>query len=286
MHNGVVNEGEVRTDGDPDPVEPHPRARRRLLVGAVLAALVSLSWVGVTALRTHSQPRGDAAATRISSPRTGKTDAVTPTTIIAQTTSDQVNLIATLPGDVQGYASPNGPSTGIVPGSWYGVVSTLPVIADTPGWYEVRLAQRPNESTAWIHTAGVALTSTPYRIVVNLTTMQLTLYDQGNPVLDAPAGIGAPDDPTPTGEYFVAFFAQAPSPGYGPFVLVTSAHSDAISDWEGSGDAIIAIHGPLGDDAEIGTTGAAISHGCIRLHDSDLAQLRDVPAGSPIDIVS
>jgi hypothetical protein len=146
------------------------------------------------------------------------------------------------------------------------VVSALPVIADTPGWYEVRLAQRPNESTAWIRTAGVTLTSTPYRIVVNLTTMQLTLYDQGNPVLNAPAGIGAPDDPTPTGEYFVAFFTQAPSPGYGPFVVVTSAHSDTIADWEGSGDAIIAIHGPLGLDAEIGTTG-------------------DVPAGSPIDIV-
>jgi lipoprotein-anchoring transpeptidase ErfK/SrfK len=283
MHNGVVNEGEVRTDGDPDPVEPHPRARRKLLVGAVLAALVSLSWVGVTVLRNHSQPRGDAAATRISTPRT--TVAVPPTTIIDQTTSDQVNLIATLPGDVQGYASPNGPPTEIVPGSWYGVVSALPVIADTPGWYEVRLAQRPNQSTAWIRTAGVTLTSTPYRIVVNLTTMHLTLYDQGNPVLDAPAGIGALDDPTPTGAYFVAFFTQAPSSGYGPFVVVTSAHSDAIADWEGSGDAIIAIHGPLGLDAEIGTTGAAISHGCIRLHDTDLAQLRDIPAGSPIDIV-
>jgi hypothetical protein len=40
------------------------------------------------------------------------------------------------------------------------------------------------------------------------------------------------------------------------------------------------------DDALIGTTGAAISHGCIRLHDADLAQLSVVPAGTPIDIVS
>jgi lipoprotein-anchoring transpeptidase ErfK/SrfK len=66
---------------------------------------------------------------------------------------------------------------------------------------------------------------------------------------------------------------------------VTSAHSNTISDWEESGDALIAIHGPLGDDAEIGTSGARISHGCIRLHDSDLAQLRVVPDGSPIDIM-
>jgi lipoprotein-anchoring transpeptidase ErfK/SrfK len=80
----------------------------------------------------------------------------------------------------------------------------------------------------------------------------------------------------------------SPGPGYGPFVLVTSDHSDTISDWENSGDAIIGIHGPIDSaaDAEIGTTGAAISHGCIRLHDADLAQLSVIPAGTPIEVVS
>jgi lipoprotein-anchoring transpeptidase ErfK/SrfK len=69
---------------------------------------------------------------------------------------------------------------------------------------------------------------------------------------------------------------------------VTSAHSDTITDWEGSGDAIIAIHGPITsyDDDLIGTHGAAISHGCIRLHDADLAQLSMIPAGTPIDITA
>ena len=65
--------------------------------------------------------------------------------------------------------------------------------------------------------------------------------------------------------------------------MVTSAHSNTISDWEESGDAITAIHGPLGADAAIGTTGARVSHGCVRLHDADLIQLRDVPAGTPVD---
>ena len=58
-----------------------------------------------------------------------------------------------------------------------------------------------------------------------------------------------------------------------------------MADWQESGDAITAIHGPLGSDAAIGTTGAAVSHGCIRLHEADLALLRRVPAGTPIDIV-
>jgi hypothetical protein len=161
----------------------------------------------------------------------------------------------------------------------------LPVIATESGFLEVRLPTRPNGSTAWIQAAGVHLYSSPYSIVLNLTTKHLMLYRSGVLVLDAPAGVGTAADPTPTGHFFVAFFAAAPSPAWGPFVIVTSAHSNAITDWEESGDAVVAIHGPLGDDAEIGTAGARISHGCIRLHDTDLAQLRGVPAGSPIDII-
>ena len=103
---------------------------------------------------------------------------------------------------------------------------------------------------------------------------------------DAPVGVGLPAYPTPTGQYFVAFLATPPNPGYGAFVMVTSAHSNTITDWDSSGDAIVAIHGPLGSDRQIATTGAAVSHGCVRLHESDLVQLRPVPVGSPIDIVA
>jgi len=42
-------------------------------------------------------------------------------------------------------------------------------------------------------------------------------------------------------------------------VIVTSAHSNTITDWDNSGDAMIAIHGPLGADAEIGTTGGGFA---------------------------
>jgi lipoprotein-anchoring transpeptidase ErfK/SrfK len=133
----------------------------------------------------------------------------------------------------------------------------------------------------------VTLGRTPYLIVISLRTLHLSLYDHGRLVFSAPAGVGTKDDPTPAGEFFVAFDEPPPEPGvgYGPFVLVTSAHSPAISDWEGSGDAVIGIHGPLGMDAEIGTTGARISHGCIRLHLSALDRLTNVPPGTPIDII-
>jgi lipoprotein-anchoring transpeptidase ErfK/SrfK len=185
------------------------------------------------------------------------------------------------------YASPGRLAAGTVPASWYQRPSVLPVIAATPGWVEVRLAQRPNESTAWLPANDVTLSTTPYEIVVNLATTRLSLFDDGRLVFSAPAGVGTTDDPTPAGQYFVAFDEPPPqpNPGYGPFIIVTSAHSQAISDWEGSGDAVIGIHGPLGEDSEIGTSGAKISHGCIRLHDHALEELAKVPAGTPIDVV-
>jgi lipoprotein-anchoring transpeptidase ErfK/SrfK len=185
------------------------------------------------------------------------------------------------------YAAPGRLGAGAVPARWYERPSVLPVIATRPGWVQVRLAQRPDESTAWLPVGDVALSSTPYRIVVNLATTRLALYDHGRLVFSAPAGVGAEDDPTPTGEFFVAFDEPPPepNPGYGPFIIVTSAHSQAISDWEGSGDAVIGIHGPLGEDSEIGTTGARISHGCIRLHDQALGELAEIPPGTPIDII-
>jgi hypothetical protein len=114
--------------------------------------------------------------------------------------------------------------------------------------------------------------------------MHLEVFDDAL-LFDFPAGIGAPDDPTPTGFYFMPMQYPSPGPGYGPFVLVTSDHSDTITDWENSGDAVIGIHGPLGEDDAIGTTGARISHGCIRLHDTALRKLSRVPAGTPVDII-
>jgi lipoprotein-anchoring transpeptidase ErfK/SrfK len=136
--------------------------------------------------------------------------------------------------------------------------------------------------------SDVNLSATAYRIVVGLTAKRLTVYRSGYPILSFPAGIGTPATPTVTGNYFVAVRESHVPAAYGPFVLDTSAHSDAIKSWEGMGDAIVAIHGPIDAyaDARIGTTGARISNGCIRLHDSDLAQLTIIPVGTPVDIVA
>ncbi len=272
--------------------------RRGAVRGAAAVAFLAIG-IGLAGCGSGSPSASSSAAHdhshRSSSPSAAKISAIGAAAGNAAKSAEKAavpppgtSFVVALHAAVAGYPAPGQPSNMIVPASWYGYPSVLPVIATEPGWLYVRLAQRPNESTTWIKQSDVTLSTTPYVIEVDLATMHLTVTDAGKQIMDFPAGIGAPDDPTPTGNYFLTMKVPPPSSGYGAFVLATSDHSNTITDWEDSGDAIIGIHGPItsGADAQIGTTGAAISHGCVRLHDNDLELLGGIPAGTPINIVS
>jgi hypothetical protein len=252
-----------------------------------LSLAAALSWLAVGGLNwgwlDWGRPGANAAevpaavATAWAEPAAAKADPPAPA-------SDGPYPIAHLPGDVDSFDVPGGQPTGTVAGEWWGYPSALPVIARSGGFLLVRLQQRPNQSTAWIAADGVEITTTPYRIVIDLAAGRLKLLNLGETVLDAPAVVGRPATPTPAGHFFVTMLQPGASAGYGRQVLVLSGHSETIDDWRGSGDAVIAIHGPLGDDASVDAA-AAISNGCVRLHLEDLDALAElVPPGSPVDI--
>lgn len=258
-----------------------------VLLGVVLAVDFSMSPGGHQSA-DRPEPTRSVVGSSVSPgpPRhtIGRTDPTRSAAVAAAHCPAANTLLATTHGSIPRFAKPGGQQAGRVPGSWHGGVSTLPVIGQRPGWLHVRLAQRPNESTAWVLSRDVTLTTTPYALVLHLASTHLSLCRSGHEVFSAPIGIGTSRFPTPKGRFFVAFFARPPIPAYGAFVMVTSAHSNVITDWERSGDGMVAIHGPLGSDAQIGTTGARVSHGCIRLHEKDLLRLRQVPVGSPVII--
>ncbi|HEY5273066.1 MAG TPA: L,D-transpeptidase [Acidimicrobiales bacterium] len=252
-------------------------SRKRLTAAAITAVLV----VGVVVFTQHQTPKPPPPPAALQPPKPR------PVTLpAAPVTTAPVGLVAALRATTPSFVSPGGLAGKPILATWHGSALFLPVVAIRSGDLEVRLPTRPNGSTAWIAEAGIHLSRTPYRIVIDLATRHLLLYRDGVVVVDAPAGVGTATDPTPIGHFFVASFATAPSSAWGPFVIVTSAHSNAITDWEESGDAVVAIHGPLGEDAAIGTSGAQISHGCVRLHLSALSELRVVPDGSPIDVIA
>ncbi len=154
-------------------------------------------------------------------------------------------------------------------------------------WIRIRLPERPNGSTAWVRRSQVKITSTPYRVVMRRSQTSLTLYKDGFPQWTAPVGLGKASTPTPLGNFYLGVIEPGEGPGWGPFVLDSTAHSEAIQSWQGSGDAVIAIHGPLTSksDRQIGSTGTYISNGCVRMHLADLERLSVIPLGTPIDIV-
>jgi hypothetical protein len=266
-----------------DPSEPRRRRRTALpllLLSAVLA---------VALVRTLEPGQADAddlldtlfpTTTTTAAPRATTTTAPKPRPHVPVSTK-----LATPKGEITTFSAPNGKAVGKA-GVWYGYRMTMPVIEERGSWLRIRLPERPNGKTAWVRRSDVNLTSTGWRVVIRLNVTKLIVYKDGFPVMVAPVGIGKASTPTAPGNFFLTVKEDPDPHGYGPFVLHTSGHSEAIKSWQGSGDAITAIHGPVSakSDRQIGSSGTRISNGCIRMHTSDLHRLSVLPKGTPIDI--
>jgi len=166
-----------------------------------------------------------------------------------------------------------------------GVPQTFLVKSQRPdGWIEVLLPVRPNGSTGWVQASDVTLAPNPYHIAVSLGAHTITVTNAHAVVYTGPVAVGAPDTPTPTGNYYLYVLLQAPDPSgpYGPFAYGLSSHSDALESFAG-GDAEIGIHG--NDDAS--ALGSSVSHGCIRMDNAAISELATkLPLGTPVDITA
>ena len=152
----------------------------------------------------------------------------------------------------------------------------------TDGWLQVLLPVKPNGSTGWIRASDVALSSNPYRIVVNLDKHRLSVFSGERRVLKKPVGIGTEQTPTPHGRYYVTQLFEPPNPGgpYGPYAYSLSGFSEVLETFQG-GDAIIGIHGTNRPDL----VGKDVSHGCIRLRNPAVTKLAAMlPLGTPVVI--
>jgi lipoprotein-anchoring transpeptidase ErfK/SrfK len=148
----------------------------------------------------------------------------------------------------------------------------------------VLLPVRPNGSTGWVHASDVTLSRNPYRIAVSLGAHTITVTNAHDVVYSGPVAVGAPDTPTPIGNYYLYVLLQAPDPSgpYGPFAYGLSSHSDALETFAG-GDAEIGIHG--NDDSS--ALGQSVSHGCIRMDNAAISDLATkLPLGTPVDVTA
>lgn len=249
----------------------------------MLAVSVVIGGVGIAAYAGgwFDEEAAQAEPTTTTLPPTTTTTVAPPTVPVSTTL-----VSAAVPGsDFATFDAPNGRETGLA-GHWYGFEQTMPVVAEQPGWYQVRMPERPNGSTAWVRAEDVTVSTTPYRIELNVTTTRVTIYKDGYFSFDMPGVFGKSSTPTPLGNYYVAVVERDVPGGYGSVVLDLSAHSEAIKSFQGSGDAIIALHGPFGVQETIRSGGGHLSNGCIRLLPEDQLKLDVIPIGTPVDIVA
>ena len=256
------------------------RRSRALLAMAVLTGAIALSLTTSGLL----QPAQADLLPGLLSPATTK--APPPTAPKPKPHVPVTTWLASPVGDVKTYDAPGGRNIGAM-GHWYGWPQVTPILESRGEWLKVRLPERPNGSTAWIKRSGVKITQSVWRIVIHVGQTNLTVYRAGFPAWTSPVGLGKASTPTPTGSFYLGVIEPSGGPGYGPFSLVSTAHSEAIQSWQGTGDAVIAMHGPISakSDKQIGATGTYISNGCVRMHLNDLQALSVIPLGTPIDIV-
>jgi lipoprotein-anchoring transpeptidase ErfK/SrfK len=153
--------------------------------------------------------------------------------------------------------------------------------AGKPTWYRITIPGRPNGRTGWIPASAAKPTPVDRWLVIYRGARKFELYVGGRLRRRGPVAVGARGMETPVGLFFVqSRFVPRRYPILGAFAFETSGYSK-LSDWPGGG--VVGVHGtnmPW-------LIGQAVSHGCVRMRNSDVAALRTlVRVGTPVKIVA
>jgi lipoprotein-anchoring transpeptidase ErfK/SrfK len=159
----------------------------------------------------------------------------------------------------------------------------LGVKSQVPGWLEVQIPVRPNETTGWVRTTEVKTRTVPNHILVELGKHKLTVF-KGNEVLyETAVGVGKANTPSPTGSFYVDVAMPFKNSGgaYGAFMLSVAGFSNVIKSFAG-GRGQIAIHGTNAR----WSVGVDSSHGCLRLTNESVLKVASLaPTGTPVEIL-
>lgn len=269
------------------------RNARPVIYGSIIASLLIACGTGPVVTPTNRPTSTTVLSTTTTQPEsdnaTGSGNIETTTTTMVTTESLPLGsvLVGHASADVEIFDLPElvAPSRVLAAATSLGSPRVLLVEAGpVDGWIEVSLPVRPNGSTGWVRSGSLDLQVLDYAIFVDLSDRRLRLEQDNEVVLETEVAIGSPNNPTPTGSYFVTDVIQLadPSGPWGPFALGLSAFSDTISEFNG-GDGIIGIHG-TNRPASIGEP---VSLGCVRVPNEIAAQLAElVKLGTPVEIAA
>lgn len=151
------------------------------------------------------------------------------------------------------------------------------------GWLAVSHTSLGNEGVAWLQPdrAPVSPRTRVVRLEVDLSRREVVVRREGVGPRRISVAVGAPDSPTPPGEYYVT--DKLPGADYGPFygccILALSGRQPNLPQGWSGGDRL-AIHG-----SPTPTWGKNVSNGCLHAREADLRYLlKTVPLGTVVTI--
>ena len=140
------------------------------------------------------------------------------------------------------------------------------------------LPLRPNHTEGYVSIRDVDLSTTRYRIEVDLSENLLRAFDGNKIVAQTQVVAGAANTQTPTGLFYVTDIVPQKNPAgaYGPFALATNGYSEMM-DVFATGAPVVALHG-TNTPEKLGTN---VSNGCIRVPNEIITQLAETfPQGT------
>ena len=150
------------------------------------------------------------------------------------------------------------------------------------GWIAVRHTSLGNDGVAWVHARAATLSFRPRRVQleIDLSQRELVVSD-GKRTRRIPVAIGAPETPTPPGEFYVTDKLRGADYGefYGCCILALSGRQPNLPRGWSGGDRL-AIHG-----SPTPTWGKNVSNGCLHAPEAALRYLmKTVPLGTVVTV--
>jgi hypothetical protein len=264
----------------------------------VVASILAVA-VAIAGCSTHDQR---ATAPRATTTTTTTLPQPTTTTIATLVSAGQVpttTQVLVLAGPTPISSTPEGPAVSTEPGTIWGGTEALPLIATNGTWAQVLLPGLPNGSSGWVPLTAGTVQTDPWYLQVNLTTRQITAYNNGVAVATSPAATGAPRTPTPmppgglsflTGTLATTGKYRVESPALRPLALQVTGEVAKVDD-AAVGGTQVAIHGWEGQQTNPSVwgpvNGLAASHACVRVpKDFALGPLTAAPNGTLVGFIT
>jgi lipoprotein-anchoring transpeptidase ErfK/SrfK len=251
-----------------------PYGSRRVTAGALAAAALLIAGCGKSHAASPSGgqptslaklPQATTFTTLAGLPRDTATATAGDGTVVHPTTTVAVS------------AAPGGLPMAALPSTELGGPTWVPVVATKPGWRQVLLPSKPNNTAGWIAAGGLQSAHSPYVIKVGVSARRLTLLKSGKALGTWTVAVGAAKTPTPVGRTFVLASLAPANATYSPLILPVGAHS-ATLDTFGGGPGTVALHGW----PQKSVFGKAVTHGCVRVPSDALTRLAKVPLGTTV----